>query len=337
MEKIQSPTSSRKDEHLEICTQKDVESVFKNSWDLKKVKHCALPEINFNDVVIEKEFIDGRNLFPVLISSMTGGSLKSEAINRSLAQAAEKFNCPMGVGSQRVALENRDRQFFQLRKIAPKATLLANIGLVQFNVGVRVDDIQFILDALEADALILHCNVLQELLQNEGDHNFKGLFLYLEKIRKAYPKIPIILKETGCGIDLKTAQRALDSGVDALDIAGLGGSHWGYIEGLRSNGNSELSNLFRNWGLGSQEQLIALRAKFPNQFIIASGGIRSPLDILSAYSYGASFCAMALPFIQKLSQGEKALFDYFDFIKKALKVGLMASGHQKIGNLQNDQ
>lgn len=320
----------RKQEHLDLCLNEDVKSGRASGWDEIEIPHCALPDVNFAEVKTDTEFLGLKLNAPILISSMTGGSPEGEAMNLILARLAERKNILMGVGSQRVALEHRDKKFFDIRKGAPKAKLLANIGAVQLNYGVSIADCQWIVDQLEASALILHANPLQEAIQSEGDRNFAGLWKKIESLKKAI-RVPLILKETGCGLDLQTARRAVECGVDALDSAGMGGTHWGFIEGLRNPNRKDLGVLFRNWGIPSpksvQHCVQGSQGRVP---VIASGGIRDALDILRALHLGAQMGGMALPFLKAAQKGEQALENFYETQLEALRIGLFCQGLDQI-------
>jgi isopentenyl-diphosphate delta-isomerase len=252
-----------------------------------------------------------------------------------LAALAEEKQIAMGVGSQRVALESRDSKLFQLRHVAPKAVLWANIGAVQLNRGVSVDDCAWLVDQLEASALILHANPLQEAIQKEGDRDFRGLWPKIAALKKAL-SVPLILKETGCGLDEASCRRALEVGVDAFDSAGLGGTHWGFVEGLRHSERAALGEIFRTWGIPSVESLkICVRVSGGRIPTIASGGLRSGLDIARAVWLGATLGGMALPFLDAATRGEKALRDYYDLQEEALRIAVFCSGYRNLREFRN--
>jgi isopentenyl-diphosphate delta-isomerase len=190
--------TKRKNDHLELCSKTNVESTNSAGWENVVLPHSALPEIDMNEVSLETSFLGQKLKAPFLISSMTGGTPAGEKLNLRLAEFAQNFGLPMGVGSQRIQAESRNKNIFQLRKKAPKAVLWANVGAVQLNYKVSIDDCQWLVDQLEAQALILHCNPLQEAIQLEGDRNFKGLFSKIEELKRKIT-VPLILKETGCG------------------------------------------------------------------------------------------------------------------------------------------
>ncbi len=328
---LDAPISQRKQDHLDLCLEGGVESVSGPDWDHVRLPHRALPEIDWAEVDLSADLLGKRYRAPLMISSMTGGSEEGERLNLRLAEFAGRKNIPMGVGSLRVALENREYGFFSsLRRAAPTASLFANIGAVQLNYGVSADDCQWMIDHIEADALILHCNPLQEAIQEEGDRDFSALFPKIERLRRVL-SVPLILKETGCGIDAATAARALEAGVDVIDVGGRGGTHWGLIEGLRSPRRRALGEMFKDWGNGSAAATLAcVKAVAGRVPVVASGGIRSGLDVARALHLGASFCGMALPFLKAADSGEEAMEDFWELHTEALRIALFCMGRKKI-------
>ncbi|MEO5668674.1 MAG: alpha-hydroxy-acid oxidizing protein, partial [Bdellovibrionota bacterium] len=235
---------------------------------------------------------------------------------------------------QRVAIEGRDRSLFKLRKVAPRAVLFANIGAVQLNCGVNIDDCEWLVEQLEANALILHANPLQEAIQKEGDRDFRGLWNKIAELKNRL-SVPLILKETGCGLDETSCRRAIDAGIDALDSAGLGGTHWGFIEGLRSPERRELGEIFRDWGIPSVESLrICVRESQGRVPVVASGGLRSGLDVAKALWMGASLGGMALPFLDAATQGENELNTFYTLHEEALRIALFCTGFKSLGELK---
>jgi isopentenyl-diphosphate delta-isomerase len=318
--------ADRKAEHLDICRTQDVESTHRHYWDAVNVPHRALPEIDLAEVSLRTKFLSLDLKSPLLISSMTGGSPEGEKLNEALALFAQQHGIAMGVGSQRIALERPEAPIFKLRKIAPQAVLFANLGAVQFNYGVSADDALRLAESLEANAFILHLNPLQEAIQPEGNTNFRGLLAKIENFKKRL-SIPLIVKEVGCGLDVQSAIKLREAGVDAIDIAGKGGTHWGFVEGLRDADRKELGDFFRDWGTPTPELLLTLRqALGPRYPIIASGGIRSGVDAAKAFYLGANLVGMALPFLREASKGPEALDKFYETLTSALRTALFCMG-----------
>ncbi len=331
MSSHEDPTNSqnglraRKDEHLEVVAANDVASITDSGWKEIRLPHRAAPEMNLDEVRIDTEFLGQRLRAPLLISSMTGGTPSGETLNRRLAVFAERRGFAMGVGSQRVQLGSGDDALFALRRAAPRAVLYSNLGLVQLNYGKSVDDCRRIVDRLEANALILHLNPLQEAIQLEGDRDFAGLWKKATELRREL-RIPLILKEVGCGLDADTCRRAREVGFDAVDVAGLGGTHWGYIEGLRSPSRRRLGELFRDWGIPTREALHDARAVLPRDYpVIASGGIRDGLEAAKAIYAGADLVGLAAPFL-RAAHSEESLEAFGDEITETLRIAHFATG-----------
>ncbi len=320
---------TRKDEHLDLCMRENVNSVGTAGWDDIVLPHCALPDIDFSEINLETSFLGHTHSAPLLISSMTGGSIKGEKINEVLARFAQDVKIPMGVGSQRIALESREADLFALRKIAPKATLYANIGAVQLNYGVSIEDCLFLVDKLQAQALILHLNPLQEAIQKEGDRNFKGLWNKISELCSTLQKktgTPVILKETGCGLDPQSCLRAKECGVSAVDVAGFGGTHWGYIEGLRNSDREHLGNNFRSWGIPTVHALLQARMVLKGQLpVVSSGGIRNGIDVAKSIFLGASLAGLALPFLKAAEVGEEKLHALYNDLCETIRIALFCT------------
>jgi isopentenyl-diphosphate delta-isomerase len=326
--------TTRKEEHLDLCVKRDVSASGAAGWDDVILPHSALPDVDFSEIVLETEFLGAKFSAPILISSMTGGSEHGEEINKVLARFAQHAKIPMGVGSQRIALESKDPSLFALRKIAPDAVLYANIGAVQLNYGVSIEDCQFLVDKLQAQALILHLNPLQEAIQKEGDRNFKGLWQKISALCKVI-KQPVILKETGCGLDVQTCIRAREAGVAAVDVAGFGGTHWGYIEGLRSTDREQIGNTFRSWGIPTVTSLIQARSAMGDDFpIIASGGVRSGVDVAKALFLGANMTGMAMPFLKAAEGGDEKLNEFYTSICEVMRIALFCTDSVNVAKLQ---
>lgn len=302
--------------------------------------HCCLPELNRADIDLTTTFLGKAVKTPLLISSMTGGTEQARVINQRLAQAAQRYGLAMGVGSQRVAIENSElAETFSVRQYAPDALLLANLGAVQLNYDYGLSQCQKAVDDLEADALILHLNPLQEAVQTEGDVNFKGILSKIEQLVRVLP-VPIVAKEVGNGISGVMAQRLLDVGVAAIDVAGAGGTSWARVESERATDPKQrrLGNTFADWGISTAECIAQIRAlPQPNQLnvpLIASGGLRNGLDAAKTLALGANLAGMALPFLQAASQSVAALDELCEALIAELVTVLFCTGCADLADLR---
>jgi len=332
-----SETQRRKADHIRVCLQDNVQFRQTTSGlERYRFRHCALPELDWHEVDLSTSFLGKVLQAPLLISSMTGGTEQARLINQRLAAIAQHYQIAMGVGSQRVALENPDlRSTFAVRAIAPDIPLFANLGAVQLNYGCTVESCQRIVDWLEADALILHLNPLQEAVQTRGDRNFRGLLGQIERLCQQLP-VPVIAKEVGNGISGALAQRLVNVGISAIDVAGAGGTSWAKVEGERATDplQRRLGNTFADWGLPTAECLIDIRAIAPQLPLIASGGLRNGLDVAKAIALGANLGGLALPFLQAASEADEALHTLMEALLAELKTALFCTGCGSLSDLQ---
>lgn len=323
MEKV-SKTSHRKDEHLIICLEKEVESSVSAGFEKIRIKHQALPELDYKQVDTSTTFLGKQLAAPILISSMTGGSAEGGRFNALLAETAEHFKIAMGVGSQRAAIENPALEAsFQVRDIAPSILLFANLGAVQLNYSYGIDQVRRAVDMIQADALYLHLNPLQEALQPEGNSNFTGLFSKIEKVCASL-EVPVFVKEVGSGINPHIAKALLELGVTGIDCAGLGGTSWALVEAERQPDPAmrHLAQQFGHWGLPTVDCLLGYRQLGIDGQIIASGGIRSGFDVFKSIALGANLAGMALPFIRSANKGPEALHSFTEGIIKELRIAM---------------
>ena len=330
-------TQSRKADHIRICLEEDVQFHHVTSGlESYKFHHCCLPEINRDDIDISTTFLGKRLGAPLLISSMTGGTQQAAMINQRLAKVAQQYKIAMGVGSQRVAVEKPQvADTFAIRKYAPDVLLFANLGAVQLNYHYGLDECLRIIDILEADALILHINPLQECIQPNGDTNFRGL---LDKIRSLCKKltVPVIAKEVGNGISATMAEKLLGAGVAAIDVAGAGGTSWSKVESERAENalQKRLGKTFADWGLPTAECITSIRAISPNVPLIASGGLRDGLDVAKAIALGADIAGLAMPFLQAAVVSEAALYDLVKVLIAEISTVLFCTGNSTLNELQ---
>lgn len=334
-------TQVRKADHLRVCLEEDVQSHrATNGLECYRFTHCCLPELNRAEIDISTRFLGKHLATPLLISSMTGGTQQAQLINRRLAKTAQKYGLAMGVGSQRVAVENPElTQTFSVREYAPDALLFANLGAVQLNYDYGVSQCQKAVDALEADALILHLNPLQEAVQTAGDVNFKGLFGKIEQLAKVLP-VPIVAKEVGNGISATMARRLIEVGVAAVDVAGAGGTSWARVESERATDAKQrrLGNTFADWGIPTAECIVQIREFSPSMPsgvpLIASGGLRDGLQAAKAIALGADLAGLALPFLQAASQSEAALDELCEALIAEIVTVLFCTGCQDLAALK---
>ncbi len=317
---------SRKADHLRLALDPKMEATGGSGFDSIQLIHEALPDLNLSDIQLETKFWKAKAASPLFISSMTAGHHKGEAINSTLAKVAAKNRWPMGVGSQRRELEDPQAkgEWQRLRKEAPGALLMGNIGLSQL-LEVPTKTILQLVDSLEPLALFVHANALQEALQPEGTPNFRGSLKALEKLAKACP-VPVVLKETGCGFSKDTLKRVKNLGLSAVDLSGYGGTHWGRIEGGRA-GNSpqaKAAETFQNWGISTVQSLI--QAGGLSLEIWASGGVRSGLDAAKAIALGARKVGFAKPALVAALEGQEALDAWMRQMEFELKVALFCTG-----------
>lgn len=333
-------TQTRKADHLRICLEDDVQfRNLTNGFDKYRFGHSCLPEIDLGEIDIQTRFL-GKNLnAPLLISSMTGGTEQAKLINCRLAVAAQKYGLAMGVGSQRIAVENPDvAHTFAIRSHAPNAMLFANLGAVQLNYTYGLEQCLKVVEILEADALILHLNPLQECIQPSGDTKFKGL---LGKIKQLCQQIevPVIAKEVGNGISVGMATKLIDAGVDVIDVAGAGGTSWAKVESERAENNLQrrLGKTFADWGIATADCIVQIREQYPTLPLIASGGLRNGMDAAKAIALGADLAGLAFPFLQAASESEAALDELIELLIAEIKTVLFCTGNANLSELQRSQ
>lgn len=330
-------TQTRKAEHIRVCLEEDVQCRSTTGLERYRFRHCCLPELNWEDIDLSVSFCNKTLRAPLLISSMTGGTEQAQVINQRLARAAQRYGLAMGVGSQRVAVENPAVQStFAVRSLAPDIVLLANLGAVQLNYDYGIDECRRVVDWLEADALILHINPLQEAVQTRGDTHFRGLLPKIEQLCRQLP-VPVIAKEVGNGISGAIAQRLIDSGVAAIDVAGAGGTSWAKVESERATDAKQrrLGQTFANWGIPTAQCITDIRAIAPTIPLIASGGLRNGLDAATAIALGADLAGLAFPFLQAAAQSDEAVDELADALIAELTTVLFCTGTVNLPQLKS--
>ena len=326
--KALTKTQKRKKEHLEICL--DTESVTSASGTgLSRYRfvHNALPELDIDEIDLSTTFLGKRLQAPILISSMTGGFDLARKVNRNLAAAAQSLGVAMGVGSQRVAVEEPSAAAsFEVRDVAPDILLLGNLGAVQLNYGYTVEHCRRAVSMIGADALILHLNVLQEAVQPEGNRNFKGLGEKIAAVCRDL-EVPVIAKEVGNGISVDAATRLQRAGVKALDVAGYGGTSWSAVEAQRAvKQGKRPDTAFAAWGIPTEEALVSVRQALPDIQLIASGGVRSGVDIAKAIALGADLGAFGQPLLAAALESSAKVIEFIAGVIHELKVSMLCVG-----------
>ena len=327
----------RKSEHLRINLEKDVSfPQLTTGLQAFRFVHCALPEIDLASVDLSTTFLGKRLRLPLLISSMTGGTSEAQRINRHLAEGAQAAGIAMGLGSVRAAIEAPHLlDTFRVRHLAPDILLMANLGAAQLNAGYGLDECRRAVEMVEADALILHLNPLQEALQADGDTSWHGLLAKIEAVCRGL-EVPVIAKEVGWGIAAEAARRLVEAGVAAIDVAGSGGTSWSQVEMYRAPTERlrRLSAQFADWGIPTAEAVMEARAALPDTPLIASGGLRSGMDLAKVLALGADLGGLAGPFLKAANVSAEAVADLAAEMADVLRVILFCLGISTVVELK---
>ncbi len=327
-----SELEKRKTEHVKIVAKKDEMDRRKFYFDEIRLTHRALPEIDLRAIDPSVEFLGKKLSFPLLISSMTGGGDKLfRTINTNLSAAAEAEGVAMGVGSQRIFFsEPTAKSSFDLRKVAPTTLLFSNLGAVQFNEDMTIQHARAVVQVLKADALILHLNPLQEAVQPGGDTNFSNLWKKIGEIVQGLD-VPVIVKEVGAGISKADAELLIKAGVKTIDVAGAGGTSWSRIESARCD-DPALGELFQDWGIPTP---LALKQLAPlDVTLIASGGIRTGIDMAKAMVLGASLCGIARPFLNPAMESVDEVRKVIQRLKREFVTTMFLLGADRVEKIQ---
>lgn len=330
--------NQRKNDHIHLCLHEEVTGRgVSTGFEQFRFIHQALPEINFSEINTESSFLGKRIKMPYLISSMTGGTERAYSINKNLAQAAQEKGWVLGLGSARAALESPAQAYtFQVRKYAPDIPIIVNIGAVQLNNGVGIDECKRVVDMSEADALVLHLNSLQELIQPEGNTNFKGLFKKIEVLCQEFP-LPIGIKEVGWGINGVLAKRFFEAGVSFIDLAGAGGTSWSQVEKLRSSDSLKIAvaDALKDWGIPTADCLIDVKSQSAMGTTIASGGLKNGVEAAKAIALGADLVGFGRSILPEAVESVDSLIQRFTQLEWELKAAMFGIGTDSIGSLRN--
>ncbi len=328
----------RKGQHITLCATQDVEASDRyTGFSDIALRPKALPEMAWDDVDTSTTFLGRKIPYPILITGMTGGITQGAEINRRLALAAQHFGIPMGVGSQRVALENPSHApIFAVKTYAPNLFLIGNVGIAQIRSRHATQDCQRAVHMIGADALAIHVNVLQEVVQVEGDRDFRDIFRSIEKVVR-HLDVPVMIKEVGCGIDVETAKRLAEIGVAAIDCGGKGGTSWSLIEGARAKSpvTQSIGQTFRDWGIPTALSVALVRKALPHMPLVATGGMRDGLMVAKAMALGATVCGIGLPIFKAALDSDEGPFSVLETFTKGLKTAMLCSGTAQISGLKH--
>lgn len=328
------PVNDRKVEHLRVIRHDPDADRRKFYFDTIRLTHRALPEIDFDEVDTRLSFMGKPLSFPLLISCMTGGGGEElHRINRNLAIAAETAGVAMGTGSQRVMIGNpQARESFMLRGHAPSTLLFGNIGAVQLNRGITPGQCAQLVGETGMDALCLHLNPLQEAVQPGGDTCFRGLAARIREVVDTLA-VPVIVKEVGAGIGPQDARTLIGAGVRYIDVAGAGGTSWSRIEHARDASGDSPGLCFQDWGIPTPDALIQLAPLRGQVTLIASGGIRTGLDMAKAMILGASLCGIARPFLEPAAVSADAVLQHIRRLKREFQTAMFLLGTATVAGL----
>ena len=332
-----APVQRRKAEHLRINLEQDVDSALETGLDRLRFTHEALPELSLEEISTNLELFGRRLAAPLLISSMTGGTDEAASINHHLSEAAAATGIAMGVGSQRAAIERPElAASFQIRRHAPDVLLFANLGAVQLNYGYGLDECRRAIDMIEADALILHLNPLQEALQQGGNTDFGRLAPRITEICRGVG-VPVVAKEVGWGISERTARLLTECGIAAIDVAGAGGTSWSQVEMRRAPDKfmRQLAAAFVAWGIPTAESIVQVRQAAPGVHIFASGGLRDGIDVAKCIALGATLGGMAGPFLKAAAESTERAVDAIKLVLQQLRITMFSVGAADLARLQS--
>ena len=326
-------TETRKREHIETVLNANVAAKgITTGFETFAFEHCALPELDLDQIDLSTTVFDRKLRAPILISSMTGGAAEGGVINRRLAICAQELGLALGIGSQRAAIERSElADTYKVRDVAPDILLFANLGAVQLNYGYGIEQARRAVDMIEADALFIHLNPLQEAVQPEGDRNWRGILTKLEELVFAL-EVPVVVKEVGNGLSAELAKRLISIGIAGLDVAGAGGTSWSEVEANRQPDPliRKVAHSFAGWGIPTAHSLIEVRREAGSLPVFASGGLRSGIDVAKAIRLGATLCGVAEPALGAADENVEKIIKHMQCFIEELKVAAFCAG---AGNL----
>jgi len=329
----------RKNKHLEVSLKEDAQSTIGTGFSDIQLIHRSLPEMDLEDIETETMLFGHRLSAPFIISAMTGGTEEAAKINKNLADAAELLSIGMGVGSQRIALEDKSREYsFRIvRERAPTAFIMGNIGCPQLALGYGVEEARTCVEMIDADALAIHMNPLQETIQMRGETKYRGVLSKIEEIVGGI-EVPVIAKETGSGVSYEEAIRLEKTGVQGVDVSGVGGTSWSAIEQYIAKAHDDdlrrvLGKTFWNWGISTAISVVEVRES-TDLIVIASGGIRTGVDMAKAIAIGADTVGMAQPLLKYATESAESLVNHIKRILLEFKITMFLVGAKTINDLK---
>lgn len=331
-------SSERKLEHLKIALNEDIE--FKGlTTGLEEYQfiHQALPEVDLSSIDLSTTLFGKRLNAPIIISPMVGGIEQAREVNRNLASAAQEVGVGMGVGSQRTSIDDLSFEAtYEVRDIAPDILLFANLGAIQLNNGYGIEECEWAVDMIDADALTLHLNPLQEAVQHGGNTNFGELLSRIEMVCRGL-SMPVIVKEVGWGISETVAYKLDAAGVSGIDVAGAGGSSWSEIERRRiyAKSGNNIADAFAEWGIPTADSITMARRGAPSCTLIASGGIRTGIDVAKSIALGADAAGIGLPLLKTATVSAEAVTGYLKEVTEGLRLAMFCIGARNITELKD--
>jgi isopentenyl-diphosphate delta-isomerase len=340
VKKLDNMIGERKADHIEVCLKENVQSRRATTgFEDVHLVHKALPEIERKKIDLSTTVFGYKFSAPIFVGAMTGGTTKATKINAAIAEAVEELHLGMGVGSQRIAIGNpkMERSFSIVREKAPTAFILANIGAPQLVGKYGVKEAEKAVEMVQADALAIHLNALQEAVQPEGDTNYSNLLQKMCKLAQELD-VPVIVKETGAGIAAEEATMLEAAGVAGIDVAGVGGTSWAAVEYYRAkarqDGSSQrLGETFWDWGIPTAVSLVET-VKSVNLPVIASGGIRNGIDAAKALALGASLASATYPFLKPATTGSEDVKKALRYLVGEVRNAMFLVGASSIQKLQ---
>lgn len=335
---VQKRDPASKTHHIEACLTTAVEYRKSAGFERYEFENQALPEVSLDDIDLSCSLVGKFLAAPLMISPMTGGVERGGELNRRLARAAERFGLPIGVGSQRVGVEDASRAAtFAVRREAPTTVVFANIGAVQLVKGWGRDEAMRAVEMIDADALFLHLNPMQEAIQG-GDQDFRGLTARIDHLVRALSRegVPVFVREVGFGLSEAATRALLECGVAGLDCAGAGGTSWAKVEGVvaKTERRRIMGDVFGEWGIPTVDSILNVRRISDRIPLIATGGLRSGVDVAKAIALGADIGSMARPFLVAADAGDEALAAFIERTLTELRICMFGIGAANLDELK---